>query len=289
MSHDFGPYGFGPYGVFAHGSQLTPEFAAALERLGYSAIWVGGSPAGDLTAVEDLLAATETITIATGIVNIWKDAADIVAASYHRLEDRYPGRFVLGIGVGHPEATGARYTKPYDAVVGFLDELDAADVPPERRVLAALGPRMLRLSAERSAGAHPYLVTPEHTRRARDILGSGVLLAPEQRVVLDPDLGRARAIGRPTVQKPYLGLVNYRSNLRTLGFDDTDLAGAGSDRLIDALVTSGDAPAVAAGLARHLEAGADHVAVHLLTADGADPVDGFTALAEELFSAGNAG
>jgi len=283
MSHDLGPYG-----VFAHGSQLTPEFAATLERLGYSAIWVGGSPAGDLNAIEDLLVATETITIATGIVNIWKDAAAVVAASYHRLEERYPGRFLLGVGVGHPEATGARYTKPYDAVVGFLDELDAAGVPQQRRVLAALGPRMLRLSAERSAGAHPYLVTPEHTRRAREILGRGVLLAPEQRVVLDPDPERARAIGRPTVQKPYLGLVNYRSNLRTLGFDDTDLAGAGSDRLIDALVTSGNAAAVAAGLARHLDAGADHVAVHLLTADGVDQVGGFTALAAELFSPGNA-
>ena len=271
----------GRFGVFRRDTALSPELAATLERLGYGAIWVGAAP-GDLRHIEELLDATSAIAVATGIVNIWKYGPRDVAASYHRIEERHPGRFLLGIGVGHPEATGARYTKPYAALVDYLDELDAAGVPVQRRVLAALGPRVLKLSAERSAGAHPYLVTPEHTRRARGILGPGRLLAPEQKVVLETDPARARAIGRPTVEKPYLGLVNYTRNLRTLGFGDDDLAGGGSDRLIDALVIGGDTAAVAAGLAAHLEAGADHVAVNLITAPGDDPVAGFTALAGAL-------
>jgi probable F420-dependent oxidoreductase len=166
--------------------------------------------------------------------------------------------------------------------VGYLDELDAAQVPIGRRVLAALGPKMLKLSAERAAGAHPYLTTPEHTRRAREILGSGALLAPEQKVVLDADPVRARSLGRPAV-KPYLGLVNYTSNLRSLGYTDADLTGGGSDRLIDALVVHGDGATVAAGITEHLDSGADHVALQLLTPAGEDPVAGFTALARALF------
>ena len=161
--------GLGTFGAFRRFSALTPAFAAELERLGYGAIWVGGSPDGDLRVIEDYLDATTTIMVATGIVNIWKDAPELVAASFHRIEQRHPGRFLLGIGVGHPEATGARYTKPYDALVAYLDALDEAHVPVDRRVLAALGPRVLKLAAERTAGAHPYLVTPEHTPpRARD-------------------------------------------------------------------------------------------------------------------------
>jgi probable F420-dependent oxidoreductase len=150
-------------------------------------------------------------------------------------------------------------------------------------VLAALGPKMLKLSAERAAGAHPYLTIPEHTRKAREIVGPGVLLAPEQKVVLDTNPVRARSIGRPVVAKPYLGLVNYTTNLRSLGYNDADLADGGSDRLIDALVAHGDAGTVASGLTEHLDAGADHVAVQLLTAVGDDPVAGFTALAKALF------
>jgi probable F420-dependent oxidoreductase len=271
----------GRFGVFRRITALSPELAVTLERLGYGAIWVGGSP-GDLRQIEELIDATSAIAVATGVVNIWKDGPREVAASYHRIEERHPGRFLLGIGVGHPEQTGARYTKPYAALVGYLDELDAAGVPVQRRVLGALGPRVLTLSAERSAGAHPYLVTPEHTRRARGILGPGPLLGPEQKVVLETDPARARAIGRPPVEKPYLDLVNYTQNLRTLGFGDDDLAGGGSDRLIDALVIHGDTAAVTAGLTAHLEAGANHVAVNLITAQGDDPVVGFTALAGAL-------
>jgi probable F420-dependent oxidoreductase len=272
----------GTFGVFRRFGALTPEFAAELERLGYGAIWVGDSPAGDLRMIEDYLDATTTIMVATGIVNIWKDAPEVVAASFHRIEQRHPGRFLLGIGVGHPEAAGARYNKPYEALVAYLDALDEARVPMDRRVLAALGPRVLKLAAERTAGAHPYLVTPEHTLRAREIVGPGVLLAPEQRVVLAADPERARAIGRPTVEKPYLGLSNYTRNLRSLGFTDEDLADGGSDRLIDALVVYGDPAAVAAGLTKHVEAGANHVAVNLITGPGEDPLVGFAQLASAL-------
>jgi probable F420-dependent oxidoreductase len=271
----------GRVGVFRREPDFTPALAATLEELGYGTLWLGGSPEAALRSVDELLDATSRITVATGIVNIWKDAAEPVAASFHRIEARHPGRFLLGIGVGHPEAT-TEYTKPYEALVRYLDILDAEGVPVGRRVLAALGPKVLKLSAERSAGAHPYLVTPEHTRRAREILGAGALLAPEQRVVLEADPVKGREIGRPTVVKPYLSLVNYRNNLRSLGFDDADLADGGSDRLIDALVGHGTPDAVAARINEHVEAGADHVAVQLLTEPGQDPVPGFTVLAEAL-------
>jgi probable F420-dependent oxidoreductase len=272
----------GTFGVWRRESLLTPELALTLERLGYRTLWVGGSPDGELRGVEELLDATTTLNLATGIVNIWKDEPGPVAASFHRIEARHPGRFLLGVGVGHPESVGNRYAKPYSALVSYLDELDAAGVPVASRVLAALGPKVLKLSAQRSAGAHPYLVTPEHTRLAREILGPGPLLAPEQRVVLDADPIRARAVGRPSVHKPYLGLINYTANLRSLGFTDDDLAGEGSDNLIDALVVHGDVSAVAAALRLHLDAGADHVAVNLLSAPDDDPAAGFAALAAEL-------
>ncbi len=273
----------GTFGVFRRKSAVSPSIAAALERLGYGTLWVGSSPDGDLQEIEDLLDATTTLVVATGIVNIWKDAPAPVAASFHRIEARHPGRLLLGIGVGHPEQSSARYTKPYTAVVEYLDVLDAAGVPQASRVLAALGPKMLRLSAERSAGAHPYLVTPEHTRRARAILGEGVLLAPEHKVVIDASPERGRMVGRPAVATPYLGLTNYTNNLRTLGFDDADFADGGSDRLIDALVAHGDAAAVTAALTEHVEAGADHVAINLITEPDQDPVEVYAELAAKLF------
>jgi probable F420-dependent oxidoreductase len=256
----------GPFGVWRGVTQLTPGLARGLERLGYGTLWVGGSPDGSLAAVEELLEATTLLTLATGIVNIWKDPAAEVAASFRRIDARYPGRFVLGVGAGHREAT-REYARPYEALVGYVDALLDGGVPPGSLVLAALGPRVLRLAAERTGGAHPYLVTPEHTRRARDIMGAGPLLAPEQKVVLDPDPARARAVGRPRVQRPYLGLVNYTSNLRRLGWSDDDLRDGGSDALIDALVAHGSPGQVAARLREHLRAGADHVCVQLLTAD----------------------
>jgi probable F420-dependent oxidoreductase len=256
----------GKIGVWRHFSGLTPDLVAETEALGYGAIWVGGSPNGDLTDVENLLATTDRIAVATGIVNVWKDDAATVGASYHRITARYPDRFLLGLGIGHPEAT-QEYRHPYATLVSYLDELDKVKVPAEGRVLAALGPRVLRLAADRSAGAHPYLVTPEHTRQARQILGAGPLLAPDQKVVLETDPERARAIGRPRVQRPYLGLTNYVTNLRRLGWTDADLADGGSNALIDALVVHGDAAALARGVTAHLDAGADHVAVNFLDPD----------------------
>lgn len=272
---------FGTLGVWAHESKLTPELARELEQLGYTGIWLGGSPGGELDAVSRLLDATEHISVATGIVNIWSDDARSIAAAHRRITADHPGRFLLGIGTGHPEAT-SDYTHPYQALVDYLDVLDGEGVPKDERALAALGPKVLRLARDRTAGAHPYLVPPEHTRIARETLGSSVLLAPEQKVVLETDPERARAIGRPVVDKPYLGLVNYTSNLRRLGWGDADLASPGSDALIDALVARGDAPTAAARIRAHLDAGADHVPVQLLTEQGADPLPGYQALAEQL-------
>ena len=268
----------GTVGIHRLPSGLTPEVVTEVEALGYGAIWVGGSPPGDLDVAERLLDSTEHIVLATGIVDVWKDDAATVGASYHRITARYPGRFLLGLGIGHPEAT-REYRQPYAKLVSYLDQLDDLKVPAEGRVLAALGPRVLRLSAERAAGAHPYLVTPEHTRQARQILGDGPLLAPEQKLVLETDPVRGRAIGRPRVQNPYLGLTNYVSNLRKLGWTDADLADGGSDALIDALAVHGDAAAIGRGVTAHLEAGADHVAVQVVNPD---PLPALRALAGQL-------
>lgn len=271
----------GRYGVWRSEALITAELAQEIERLGYGTLWVGSSPGGDLAKVESYLAATDHLVVATGIVNMWKTPAKEVAASYHRLEAAYPGRFLLGVGIGHPEAS-AEYRSPFDTIVDYLDRLDAEGVPVAGRVLAALGPKVLRVAGERTLGAHPYLTTPEHTRQARAVLGAGVLLAPEQKVVLDADPERARGIGRPYVDFPYLHLTNYVSNLKRLGWTDADVADGGSDALIDALVAHGAAGAVAAQVNAHLEAGADHVCVQVLTADGADPVPGLRELATVL-------
>jgi probable F420-dependent oxidoreductase len=268
MTDDTKKIDLGRYGVW-RGGKFEPEFAAELEQLGYRTLWVGSSPAADLADVERLLDATETLVVATGIVNIWASPADEVGRSYQRIAAKHADRFVLGIGAGHPEAT-SDFTRPYEALNTYLDVLDKAGVPKQRRVLAALGPRVLKLAAERTAGAHPYLVTPEHTRQAREILGPGVLLAPEQKVVLDTDPARAREAGRATLRM-YLGLSNYVSNLRRLGFTEEDVRGDGSDRLFDAVIRHGANDAIAAGLEAHLEAGADHVAVQVIGTDDVLP------------------
>jgi probable F420-dependent oxidoreductase len=271
----------GQFGVWRGAWQTTPEIAADLERLGYSALWLGGSPGGDLAIAESLLDATSTLIVGTSIVNIWKDAAPLVAASFARVHARHPARFMLGVGAGHPEAT-QQYANPYETLVAYVDQLQAHLVPSERVVLAALGPKVLRLAGERTGGAIPYLVPPEHTRRAREILGPGPLLAPEHKVVVDADAERARKLGRRRVENPYLGLINYTSNLRRLGCTDDDLADGGSDRLVDALVAHGSADQVAAQLRAHLDAGADHVCVQLLTEPDADPMPGYRAVARGL-------
>lgn len=273
----------GRVGVWRRAGELSPQFGAAVERMGYTTVWVGGSPPADLGVVEELLGATDSLRVATGIVNIYTAEAWPVAASFHRISERFPGRFLLGVGVGHPESIGDRYRPPYEAIQAYLDELEAAAVAPEDIVLAALGPNMLRLAGDRTAGAHPYLTTPEHTARAREILGAGVLLAPEHKAVLDTDARRARETGRRGVAEPYLRLGNYTRNLRRLGFEDADFADGGSDRVIDALVAHGDAATVAARLREHLDAGADHVAVQMLTATkGDDPLPPLRELAAAL-------
>ncbi len=251
----------GRFGSFGRG--VTPQQAKDIEALGYGAVWVGGSPPAELEWVEPILEATTTLQVATGIVNIWSAPAKPVAESFHRIDKAYPGRFLLGIGVGHPEAI-SEYRKPYDALVDYLDRLDDYGVPAERRVVAALGPRVLRLSGQRSAGAHPYLTTPEHTAQARELIGPSAFLAPEHKVVLTTDADNARAVGRKALDI-YLNLANYLNNWRRLGFTDDDVARPGSDRLVDALVAYGTTDAIAARLNEHLDAGADHVAVQVLT------------------------
>ena len=256
----------GAYGVFGHYLQFQPLSAQQLrdiEALGYGAIWAGGSPPAELDWVEPILEKTERLKLATGIVNIWTAGAGPVAESFHRIEKAYPGRFVLGIGVGHREAH-TEYRKPIDALTDYLDKLDEYGVPTSQRVVAALGPKVLQLSASRAAGAHPYLTTPEHTAQAREIIGPDAFLAPEHKIVPTTDAEKARAVGRKALDL-YLGLTNYLNNFRRLGFTDEDLAKPGSDRFIDAVVAHGTIDDIAARLKAHREAGADHVPVQVLT------------------------
>ncbi len=267
----------GTIGIWQRAAAVSVELAREAEDLGYGALWVGGSPAGHLQDVESVLDATRQIPVATGIVNIWRDDAATVSASYLRLEAIHPGRFLLGIGIGHPETT-RQYRSPYQTTVAYLDVLDARGVPVEDRLLAALGPRMLRLSAQRTLGAHPYLTTPAHTAIAREVLGGDALLAPGHAVVLESDREKARETARPWVAR-YLRLVNYRNNLLREGWAEGDLADGGSDRLVDALVLHGEPEEIAAGVHSHIEAGADHVAVQTL---GEDPIGTYRTLAEAL-------
>jgi probable F420-dependent oxidoreductase len=256
----------GKFGVFGHHDlfrQVSPEQLQEIESLGYGAIWAGGSPAADLSWVDPILDATTTLQLATGIVNIWTADAGPVSESFHRIDKAYPGRFLLGIGVGHPEA-GHEYKKPYDALTEYLDALDQHGVPKDRRVVAALGPQVLKLSARRSAGAHPYLTTPEHTATAREVMGADAFLAPEHKVVLTTDAEKARTVGRKALEI-YLNLTNYLNSWKRLGFTDEDVAKPGSDRLVDAVVAYGTTDAIAARLKEHLAAGADHVPVQVLT------------------------
>jgi probable F420-dependent oxidoreductase len=252
----------GRFGAWLPTRSITPELATQIESLGYGAAWIGGSPDADLAWVDPALAETTSLQLATGIVNIWSAPAPAVAESFERIESAHPGRFLLGIGAGHREHT-QEYAKPYDALVEYLDELDAAMVPTSRRVLAALGPKVLRLSAERSAGAHPYLTTPQHTAKARELVGNSVFLAPEHKVVLTTDRDEARAVGRRYLEH-YLGLSNYVNNWLRLGFTEDDVRKPGSDKLVDAVVAYGTPDAIARRLDEHLEAGADHVGIQVL-------------------------
>ena len=268
----------GRFGLWVRDA-VPPEQAVEIEKLGYGAVWVGGSPAAELSFVEPILARTNTLRVATGVVTTWIAAPGAVAESYHRIEQAYPGRFLLGIGVGHPEAL-AQYRKPIEALNAYLDKLDEYGVPVNRRVIAALGPRVLRLSAERSAGAHPYLTTPDHTAQARTLMGAQAFLAPEHKVLLTTDMTHAREVGRQTLDM-YLGLQNYVNNWKRLGFNDHDLTRPISDRLIDAMIAYGTTDAIAARLNEHLDAGADHVPIRVLASPD-ELIPAVTALAAAL-------
>ncbi len=247
------------------GGKAIAEALAELDELGYGTVWIGGSPTpGDAAAV---VAATRSISVATGILSIWNHTAEEVAAAVSAIGPHARHRFVLGLGVSHGPMV-PQYAKPYSAMVDYLDALDAAEpsVGSGHRVLAALGPKMLKLAADRALGAHPYLVTTEHTAEARAALGPDALLAPELTVVLDTDLDRARTTAR-TMLGRYLQLPNYTANLLRLGFAEGDFQGGGSVRLLDALFALGDAEVVTRRTREYLDAGADHVALQVLTAD----------------------
>jgi probable F420-dependent oxidoreductase len=262
----FGAWTFDPGSSLGGlGPRVTLEQAQEIERLGYGTLWVTGSPPAELSFAEPLLKSTTALKVATGVVNIWSADPKTVAASFHRINTAYPGRFLLGIGAGHPEHT-EQYRKPYDALVDYLDALDQYGVPANQRVLAALGPRVLRLTAQRTAGAHPYNTTPEHTAQAREIMGPNAVLAPEHKVVLSTDTQQARVIARKLMAETYnyFSLANYMSNWKRLGFTDADLTRPGSDKFIDALVAYGTPDDIADRLGEHLRAGANHVVIQVL-------------------------
>jgi len=257
-----------------------PEAARLLEELGFGALWVGGSP--HLTDLRPLLEATETLTVATSIANVWHYGAEEMVADWEQLEADFPGRALAGIGAGHPEHDGD-YSKPFSAVREYLDRLDEAGQPPvERRLLAALAPRMIDLATSRAAGSIPYFVPVSHTRLSRQQLGEGPLVAPEMACVLDEDPERARAKARGFAEL-YLGLTNYRKAVLRGGFEEADLEGGGSDRMIDAVVPQGSAEQVAAAARAHLEAGADHVALQPVGTEGLPRAE-WTALAAALIA-----
>lgn len=268
------------YGDATH----VAELAAELESLGYSALWVP-DVGGDLfPALDRLLDATSTVTIATGILNVWMHDATDTASWWTGLhDDATRARVLLGLGASHAALIGDTWRRPLSVVRDYLDALDATGaVPRQSRCLAALGPRMLELARDRTVGAHPYLATPDHTARAREILGPDALLAPEQGVVLDTDVARARDVARTNVQG-YAQLPNYANNWRRTGFTDDDIDQV-SDRLVDALIACGDVDVIAARVGAHRHAGADHVCIQVIGEHPGGPVPMATwrALADAL-------
>lgn len=251
---------------------VAADAAAELESLGYSALWIP-DVGGDLfAAIDNLLGATDATTVATGILNLWLHDADETAARAHEFVARHGRRLLVGIGVSHSALIDmkepGRYDKPLTRMREYLDGLDAAPdpLPVADRVLAALGPKMLELARTRAAGSHPYLVTPDHTRRVREALGDGPLVAPEQAVVLERDPTRARELARGHLAG-YLALPNYANNWKRIGYTDDDVAHGGSDRLVDALVAWGDEAALRSRVQQHRDAGADHVCIQVITDD----------------------
>lgn len=293
----------GRLGVWASMDAMTAasaaSFARRLESWGYGALWIPESRGRNaLVLASWLLANTEALTVATGIANIYARDPQATASAQLALAEQSGGRFLLGLGVSHvplvENLRGHRYGKPVETMRTYLDAIGRASyaapppAEPPRTVIAALRPRMLALAASHTDGAHPYLVTPEHTREARRILGPGKLLCPEQTVLAETDAARARRIARAWLAR-YLELVNYRENLLRLGFSASDLANGGSDRLVDALVAWGDTPAIRRRLDEHWAAGADHVCVQALNPDEATPAAPDERLLAALAPAGHSG
>jgi len=285
----------GTFGVWAWQFVTAPadevrHAARSIEEMGYRTVWYPESRGRDaITTAALILSSTDELVVATGIANVWARDAVAAAAAAQSLSEGFPGRFVLGLGVSHAPsvlARGAVYERPMQVMEEYLDTMEAtryggppAEVPV---VLAALGPKMLRLGAGRTAGVHPYFVPVSHSRFARDTIGEGPWLAPEQAVVLATDPDEARSIARRHTSV-YLGLDNYRRSLLRLGWEEAELEGGGSDAVVDAVVGWGDVPAVAARLLQHTDEGADHVSIQLLAEDGAAfPLAGLRSLAAEL-------
>jgi probable F420-dependent oxidoreductase len=269
----------GRIGIWHSRSKGGTNVVKEIEALGYGAFWLGGSPS--IQQARAYVEASTTIPVVTGILNVWQhDPAD-VAREHAELTSDHPDRFLLGIGIGHPEAT-SDYTRPLKTMRDFFDGLDAAEtpVPKDERLVAALGPKMLDLAKDRSLGTHPYFIDAQHTRFARERLGQGTLVAPEVAVVVESDPETARKIARDYA-KMYLGLTNYTSNLLRFGYTEEDIANGGSDRLIDAVIPHGSAEQIAEAIRAHLEAGADHVCLQPL-GHGDEPLGDFRALAGAL-------
>ena len=288
----------GRVGLWAYQLDLVPsshaqEVAAEIEELGFGALWIP-EMIGRESFVSStlLLSGTRKLVVATGIASIYARDALCANSAWHTVSEAFPDRFLLGLGVSHEVMVaglrGHDYSKPYSAMRSYLDAMDnglftaaPASVPP-RKVLAALGPKMLELAAERTEGAHPYFIPVEHTAFAREVMGDRGWLCPEQAVVLETDPGRAREIARAHMAM-YLTLPNYTNNLKRFGFTDADLADGGSDRLVDAIVAWGDEEAIAERVAAHHAAGADHVCIQVLPPDGTSiPVDIWRRLAPAL-------
>jgi probable F420-dependent oxidoreductase len=277
----------GTVGVWTFEAERMPavaerDYARAVESLGFKTLWLPESLGSkEAFAHASLaLAATKTLVVATGIANIWARDAVAMANGARTLVDAYPNRFLLGLGVSHAptvKTRGQSYSRPLEYMRRYLEAMDAApyvgpkvDMP---RVLAALGPQMLRLSAERSLGAHPYFVPLEHTAIARKELGPEPLLAVEQAAVLSEDPAAARATARRHMKR-YLDLDNYTNNLRRLGWGDSDLVDGGSDKLVDAIVAWGSTGAIKSRIDEHRKRGADHVCLQVVRADPASPPTG---------------
>jgi len=278
LSTSLGPVGFWTFQLDAQPASHARELVCEVEEMGFGAVWIpegfGSKEAFAHSSI--LLSGSERIVVATGIANVWARDPMAMSNGSKAIADAWPGRFLLGIGISHEvRASGRGHTYPEHPVqmmrqyLDSMDSLPGPDLPKAPTVLAALGPKMLALSAEKSMGAHPYFVPVEHTAQAREIIGPDKFLAPEQLVVLETDAGKARAIGREFMSH-YLGLPNYANNLKRFGFTEEDMTGTYPDRFVDAVTAWGDVDAIRRRVKDHMDAGADHVSLQVLRADASE-------------------